>query len=809
MPINRILASKQDVQIAIRTLDDEIRALKSNVASITSGTVKNGSGGSNIIVTPPSSGVTFSGDLNGNSSSQTVVGIQGIPVSSVAPTNNQLFQYNGSMWVPTSNIIIPGTLAVVGQASLQGGALVTGNLTTTNTITANGGFIVPNSQMLGFNDPTNTFQNYEFYEGSGGTFNLYSKASAGAGLVYMFAANPSNFVFSIPVAGNAGISVANNQMLGFYDPTNAFQNYQFLEGSGGTFNLYSKASAGAALSYIFAVNPSNFVFSIPVTANAGENIANSQYLGFLDPTNAFPYYNFSNGSGNTFNLYYKTSAGGALTYIWAVNPSNFVMVIPFTIQNGVTVYNNTAVGFNDPTNAFQNHQIIEGAGGNLNFQYRPNTSTAWANVIHFNGPNAVTGSPGIMMMDTGGYVGNNVGLGFLDPTNAFSYYQFFNGTGNTFHLQYRSSAGAAFSDIFALNPSNCVWVIPLTANAGITFPNNVPAEQYLDATGAWIYWRFLTDPSNNLILQRKPSSGAAFSNAAYFSNAGTLITGNGINNSGAGTIDNSSGPIRALAGNALQAFSSDNTKSITISCDANFGYIQATTNVIVLPGNTTLRFGTSTYGDTNDGRIVGNGALGSPGLNIVGINSDNTNRKISFWGSLNQQDAGACAFNGATIFNSSVQISGSGLNVLGWGIKYGGMPNPTNVHAFNWTGSLQAYVNNSNVGNITLTSERSMKEDIKPYEAGLNSIKQLKPVSFKYVPQPWRHEGQTHYGLIADEVEPVAPEMIEYNTTEVEGEQKELRYTNPRPLWYMMLNAIKELGNRLEDLEKKLKLQEG
>jgi hypothetical protein len=56
----------------------------------------------------------------------------------------------------------------------------------------------------------------------------------------------------------------------------------------------------------------------------------------------------------------------------------------FTANGGITVPNNLPVGFNDPTNAFTNYQVIEGSGGNWNIQWRPNTSTAFANAISVN-----------------------------------------------------------------------------------------------------------------------------------------------------------------------------------------------------------------------------------------------------------------------------------------------------------------------------------------------------------------------------------------------------------------------------------------
>lgn len=42
----------------------------------------------------------FSGDLSGNPIAQTVIGIQGTPVSTTAPTTGQILSFNGAQWVP-------------------------------------------------------------------------------------------------------------------------------------------------------------------------------------------------------------------------------------------------------------------------------------------------------------------------------------------------------------------------------------------------------------------------------------------------------------------------------------------------------------------------------------------------------------------------------------------------------------------------------------------------------------------------------------------------------------------------------------
>lgn len=68
-------------------------------------------------------GFTAGGDLSGLSTSQRVIGLQGRPVSSTAPTTNQVLTWNGTAWIPkgvatspySANLNVTPTLTQVGS----------------------------------------------------------------------------------------------------------------------------------------------------------------------------------------------------------------------------------------------------------------------------------------------------------------------------------------------------------------------------------------------------------------------------------------------------------------------------------------------------------------------------------------------------------------------------------------------------------------------------------------------------------------------------------------------------------------------
>jgi hypothetical protein len=75
----------------------------------------------------PGSGFTAGGDLSGSNTDQTVIAIQGNPVSSSAPSTNQVFVWTGSSWIPT-------TLSASQLPSLSGDVSGATNLTTVQAI---------------------------------------------------------------------------------------------------------------------------------------------------------------------------------------------------------------------------------------------------------------------------------------------------------------------------------------------------------------------------------------------------------------------------------------------------------------------------------------------------------------------------------------------------------------------------------------------------------------------------------------------------------------------------------------------------
>ena len=122
-----------------------------------------------------------------------------------------------------------------------------------------------------------------------------------------------------------------------------------------------------------------------------------------------------------------------------------------------------------------------------------------------------------------------------------------------------------------------------------------------------------------------------------------------------------------------------------------------------------------------------------------------------------------------------------------------------------------AFVNNNSTtqgdfyatGNIiaygAIPSDVRLKKDVKLLQDSLEKVQKLNPVSYVR-----KSSGDTHLGLIAQEVEKIIPEVV--RETMVLGEDESIKYKtiNYDELVPVLIGAIKEQQKRIEALEEKI-----
>jgi hypothetical protein len=99
-------------------------------------------------------------------------------------------------------------------------------------------------------------------------------------------------------------------------------------------------------------------------------------------------------------------------------------------------------------------------------------------------------------------------------------------------------------------------------------------------------------------------------------------------------------------------------------------------------------------------------------------------------------------------------------------------------------------------------SDRRLKEGITEYREGLDTVLQLRPVTFRYNGMEGLPPGDVvQVGLVAQDVEQVAPYMI---STREGHDLDDVKVMSPQAIPYMLINAIRQLEARVADLEREL-----
>ena len=107
------------------------------------------------------------------------------------------------------------------------------------------------------------------------------------------------------------------------------------------------------------------------------------------------------------------------------------------------------------------------------------------------------------------------------------------------------------------------------------------------------------------------------------------------------------------------------------------------------------------------------------------------------------------------------------------------------------------------------SSDKRFKENVKEIDNALEKVKKLRGVYFnwnKFYRETLKVDEteDTEIGLIAQEVKKVIPEVVTTFEREVNGKKKKYYSVEYARLSALLINAIKELAEKVENLEKKI-----
>lgn len=213
---------------------------------------------------------------------------------------------------------------------------------------------------------------------------------------------------------------------------------------------------------------------------------------------------------------------------------------------------------------------------------------------------------------------------------------------------------------------------------------------------------------------------------------------------------------------------------IDVIAGAERGSVDANGNYLINSGSAT--------GTSNQRLQVNSGAYISGSL---GIGTTNPSYKLHVIGDIN--------FSGSLYQNGTLFTSGGGGSSQWVTTTVGihtlsnvglGTTNPTSRLTVTGDGRFTGIVT---AANFNSSSDINLKENIHTVENSLKTIQSLRGVSFD-----WKESRKKSYGVIAQELEQILPELVS------DGETKTVNYNG---IIGVLIEAVKELKREIEDLK--------
>lgn len=107
-------------------------------------------------------------------------------------------------------------------------------------------------------------------------------------------------------------------------------------------------------------------------------------------------------------------------------------------------------------------------------------------------------------------------------------------------------------------------------------------------------------------------------------------------------------------------------------------------------------------------------------------------------------------------------------------------------------------------GGAWLTScDARVKQDIRDYETGLEAVRAIRPVKFRYNGKAGTLKDAEAIGVLGQEIETILPETVARAAAAGYGDEElyDLRIYDGNALTYVLVNAVKQLAARVDELE--------
>ena len=196
--------------------------------------------------------------------------------------------------------------------------------------------------------------------------------------------------------------------------------------------------------------------------------------------------------------------------------------------------------------------------------------------------------------------------------------------------------------------------------------------------------------------------------------------------------------------------------------------------------------------------------IGNLGINVYGGSINHTNDAVLYCSKTNNADWAFEADADSGGFGGDYAVRATVANSASYGMAVYDMTNTTWRFRVNGAGAI--YATNTTVQSI---SDQRLKENIVDANSQWNDIKALRFRNFKWKADSGYADGKTYLGLIAQEVEPISPNLVEINAQtkeDIENGVTDPEYKNVKYsiVWMKAVKALQEAMTKIEALETKV-----
>ena len=262
--------------------------------------------------------------------------------------------------------------------------------------------------------------------------------------------------------------------------------------------------------------------------------------------------------------------------------------------------------------------------------------------------------------------------------------------------------------------------------------------------------------------------------------ASKVVARDASGNFSAGTITATLSGAASSATNATFASSATNASFAT-----NATFASSATNASFASSATNASFATNS--NNASAKWVSAAIAGSQGSNVSAVEVRNN-------GGTGDSNLANITFHCQGAYGASLHLRPDAyFGVGGW-----------SATAWRW----YTYLGNGDMtaaGNVTAYSDPRLKTEITPIQSALSIVQQLNGVKFKWIESSIiGHPGEYDYGVLADQVQKVLPELVSDSMYEApEGDRyKTVAYDKFAPI---LIEAVKELTAKVATLEESLK----